>query len=634
MKTHKTQAIKITLPQQIMVSFVLIMMVSTVAWAAAEPTTTEIDTLVVRGIKEALGEYVRPVEEGDLIQNVLKNSPFAFIRRGSAWASDLYSDGLKRNDITVTVDGERFCTACPNRMDTKVAQVDLMNIDWVTMSRNSAVLQSGLGGQVDFQRRQPGEETMVYGQIMGTFDHTEEFDGSISVEGNRMRIGGRYRSGKPYTNADDQTFKDLYGYTDPRTAEIFEIRGHKTYDSGDAVATYENTKDVLFPYLLMDERTNDHYQASASYSGHRVYFNRNEHYMDNYLRTSLYMTDMITDATNTMFGVVGSKYEVFARHWDADNRITPVSMPAAEKLNHMIPDVWRIGASVQHEMGDEDNPWLFMRAGIAQTKVHDDTQLSMYQNLESDAELTKWSIPFGVTASHLIDLSEEFMMGFSAEVSSDAPSIEQQYISVDKPGTKADWVGNPNLNDPIRATARLAVQRDFVKLEVFATHIWNYPYLLKRSVEGAMFLTYEGVDAIMAGANLFANWKTIDVGMIWNWGEKTEDSSPLSEIQPVTLFVAAETPTYGNFHGTMRYQHAASQHRVDVSMDETTTGSWNTLDLGVVMELDKIRLALAAENMTNSLYSQHLSYQRNPFASGVQVFEPGRTIRATATYAF
>ena len=96
------------------------------------------------------------------------------IRRGTGAVSDLYSDGLKRNDINVTVDGERFTTACPNRMDSRIGQIDMLDIEAISMSRNSAVLQSGLGGQLDFHRRLPGQESMVYGKLMGSFDHSEE----------------------------------------------------------------------------------------------------------------------------------------------------------------------------------------------------------------------------------------------------------------------------------------------------------------------------------------------------------------------------------------------------------------------------------------------------------------------------
>jgi iron complex outermembrane receptor protein len=599
---------------------------------AAAETATQADTTVVRALRESLGEYKRPVQAGDRIGGVLLKSPFQLIRRGAGAVSDLYSDGLKRHDINVTVDGERFTTACPNRMDTRVGQVDLLDIATVDMSRNSAVLQSGLGGQLDFRRRLPGQERRVYGLVSGAFDHVEDFDGSLAIEGRGLRLGGRYRQFQPYTDAEDRSFTDMYGYADAYTTRIFEVRGHAAHRHGDVVATYEGSEDLLFPYLLMDERTNDHYQLSGSYAGHRAYFNHTAHLMDNDLRTSAAMTDMVTDATNTMFGVVGEFYEVYARNWDADNHIIPLANPAMGKQNHMLPDVWRVGASLQHEVGDPSRPWLFLRAGVARTKVGDEDQLDLYRILEPEAELTKWSFPVGATATRLMDLSEDYLLGLSAEISSDAPGIEQQYIATDKPGTKPDWVGNPELSDPLRATARAALQRDRVQLEVFATRIWNYPYLARRSVEGAMYQTYTGVDALLAGANLFATWRWFDTGLSWNWGEKTEDSAPLSEIQPVTLYLKALSPQYEDFQGWALYQHAASQKRVDDGVDETSTGAWNRLDLGLDYERAGYRFSLSVENLTNVLYTQHLSYQRNPFASGLRVYEPGRMIRITVGF--
>lgn len=603
--------------------------------AETDLKNSDVDTMVVTGIKESMGEYYRTVSEGDRINNVLLKSPFHLIRRGTGAVSDLYSDGMKRADINVTVDGERFTTACPNRMDTRVGQIDLMDIKAVDMSRNSAVLQSGLGGQLDFRRRLPGEERKIYGQFLGGFDHSEEFDGSLAIEGNRMRLGGRFRSYNPYTDAEDRTFTEMYGYAEEAKTEIYEVRGHMAYDEGDAVFTYENSKDVLFPYLLMDERSNDHYQASAAFKGHRVYFNHTEHVMDNYLRKSYTMTDMVTDATNTMYGVVGDFYEVYARNWNADNFIIPQANPAMRKDNHMLPDVWRYGVSFQHEIGDEENPWLFLRAGAVQTKIGDKDQLDLYRILEPDAEESSWSFPVGATATHLTDLSDDVLLGLSAEVSSDAPSVEMQYIATDKPGTKPDWVGNPELKDPLRATVRAALQKNLIQLEVFTTHIWNYPYLAKRSIEDAMYQTYEGVDALLAGANIFATWKYFDGGVNWNWGEKTEDNSPMAEIQPVTLYLGASSPVVGQyFSGHILYQHAAGQGRVDESLDETTSGAWNRVDLGVSMEKDQFKLTLDAENLTNVLYSQHLSYLRSPFASGLRIYEPGRTFRAILSYSF
>ncbi len=601
----------------------------------ASSATATTDTMVVTGLRESLGQYLRPVQAGDDINRVLLKSPFLLVRRGTGAVSDLYSDGLKRGDINVTVDGERFATACPNRMDTRVGQIDLREIQTVDMWRNSAVLQSGLGGQVDFRRRLPGRERRIAGALGGAFDSAEEYDASLSIEGNRMRLGGRYRSLAPYTDADGRTFGQLYGYTDAATSEIYEVRGLAAYDQGHAVLAYEGSSDVLFPYLLMDERTNDHYQASASYRGHRVYVNHTEHMMDNALRASYATTDMVTDATNTMLGVVGRNYEVYARHWDADNRITPVAMPAGEKLNHMLPDVWRYGVSFQHQLGTAGNPWLFLRAGLAHTKVGDEAAGDLYRILEPDAELDSWSLPLGVTATHLVDLDQDLLLGLSAEISSDAPGVEQMTIATDKPGTKPDWVGNPRLSDPVRATARAALQKGQFQLELFGTRIWKYPYLARRAVQGAMYQTYTGVDALLAGANLFGTWRWFDAGISWNWGQKCADQSPLAEIQPLSVYVMGTSPVVAQrFTGSFLYRHAAGQGRVDTALDESSTGAWNRLDLAVDMKQEAYTLRLGLENVTNVLYTQHLSYLRSPFASGLRVNDPGRTVRATAVFEF
>ena len=71
---------------------------------------------------------------------------------------------------------------------------------------------------------------------------------------------------------------------------------------------------------------------------------------------------------------------------------------------------------------------------------------------------------------------------------------------------------------------------------------------------------------------------------------------------------------------------------MDEVVDETSTGAWNRLDLGLDYERAGYRFSLSLENLTNVLYTQHLSYQRNPFASGLRVFEPGRMIRITAGF--
>ena len=391
--------------------------------AEAEPApAAATDTLLVIGAPATATVEIRSVTADDDIAEVIRRTPFRLIRRGMGSISDLYADGFKRNDITVTIDGERQTTACPNRMDTRAGQVDLLDVETAELIRDGGGLQAGLGGRMAFRRSLPGEATLVRGKMVSEVDHAEAHEGDVSVESRRWRLGLRLRQGAPYADADDGTFAERYGYDDAPTFSIFELRGHRAFASGDVYAAWEKSSDVLFPYLLMDERSNDHYELSASHGDHRLYFNRTEHLMDNDLRTSRAMTDMVTDATNTMVGLVGPWYEVYARNWDADNRITPVANPAAECRNHMLPDVWRIGAVATHRIGDADAPWLFLRAGLIRTEIGDTTPLDMYRRLHVGAESARWSFPLGATVTRTMQPVADLQVTVTGEAATDAPA--------------------------------------------------------------------------------------------------------------------------------------------------------------------------------------------------------------------
>ncbi len=591
------------------------------------------DTVVVVGQRPLAAFESKVVTPGQDLAAVLQATPFVMVTRGAAGVSDLYADGFRRHDLTVTVDGERCDTACPNRMDTRLGQIDLLEISDVGLSRDGSSLQSGLGGSVSLHRRLPGSAWRAEGRAEGLAGHAESVDGSFAVEGRGLRLATRWRQIEAYTDADGRTFADLYGFARTPASAIREVRVQAKLKHGDLRASHERSRDLLFPYLLMDERENDHFEVSGSWRGHRVYLNRTEHLMDNALRTAAAMTRMTTDAENTMFGVVGDRYEFYARRWDARNDIVPAANPMAATRSHMLPDVRRLGLSVRHELGAAGQPWLVARLGLVRTKAHDEAQAPMFLRVHGDAELEKWSVPFGVTVSRS-RLWSGLAWSAAAELAADAPGLEQQFIVVDKPGTTPDWVGNPGLSDPLRGTLRLTAASGRVRAEVFGTRVRDYPNLVRRLVAGAPVQTYDGVQVLLAGATVRAAWRLADAGVTWNWGEQTDNDTPLSEIQPVMVDVGLRTPEWKGCRGHLMYRHAAGQGRVDPAQDEEPTGAWNRLDLGVVMAWDGVRYALALDNATNALHTQHLSYQRNPFAAGTRVYEPGRTARLSASFEF
>lgn len=601
--------------------------------AAVPARVATADTVVVTGDRLSIGTLTVPIAPGQDVTAALQGTPFVLVTRGAPGVSDLYADGFRRQDLTFTVDCERCETACPNRMDTRVGQVDLLEIGTIELARDGAALQAGLGGTVAMRRSLPGDAWRLLGRAEAQVGHAQGVDGSFSLEGNGLRLGTRGRQFEAFRDADGRTFADLYGFARTPATTVREVRAQARLAHGDLRASHERSRELQFPYLLMDERENDRWEASGSWRGVRLYVNRTEHLMDNGLRRSVGTTVMSTDAENTMFGAVGDRYEVYGRHWDAANRITPVANPAAGTSSHMLPDVWRWGATVRHELGSRGDPWLVARLGVARTRAHDAAQLAAFTRVHAGAELLKWSLPFGVTVSRT-RLVGDAALTAAVELAADAPGLEQQFIVVDKPGMSPDWVGNPGLDDPLRGTVRLGARRGPLRGEVFGTRVNGYPNLVRRTVGTASVQTYDGIDALLAGASLRAAWDLVDAGLEWNWGEQIDTNVPLAEIQPLIFDLGLRSPRWQGCRASAAYRHAAGQGRVDPGQGEATTGAWNRLDVVLEMQRDGVRYQLAIDNATNAQHTQHLSYQRNPFAAGLRVWEPGRTARLGAAFGF
>ena len=98
----------------------------------------------------------------------------------------------------------------------------------------------------------------------------------------------------------------------------------------------------------------------------------------------------------------------------------------------------------------------------------------------------------------------------------------------------------------------------------------------------------------------------------------------------MSLAYTSKSPDYRRLSGHLRHTWNDAQKRVDASLSETPTPSWHRLDVGATFKINSVRFALGINNLTNELYYQHLSYLRNPYSSGMRVYEPGRTIRLNA----
>ncbi|MEZ5357574.1 MAG: hypothetical protein R3F48_02005 [Candidatus Zixiibacteriota bacterium] len=598
--------------------------------AAVEPIDTtkvyHIQTVVeVTGKRITPTQRDFPVAKGQF-NTILNTNGFSLIRKGTFFAQDIYADGLKRGDIQVVVDGERYHSACPNRMDSPLTRANPLEMAGIEMVKNTGTLQSGIGGAINYQREKPMQPLKIRAGLSQAAGVTENSDAAFAINSHDHRINARYATGRGYEDADGESFVDRYGYKQNysyRLAEgsVIGRRGDWQYRTG-----FTYTDDVMFPYLQMDERVNRVWSGFVSYKGHKLYANHTSHVMDNGLRVST--GTMVTDATNFTVGATGSFYEVFYRNWDADNEI---ATPMMRIENHLMPDVSVASGALQKQI-DKPHWGVSGKAGIVYHKMGDANRLDFFKALYPDAEDSRLLPTFGLNAYFKTMLSKNVLGVISAEVASDVPATENMYITVQKPMGKPYWLGNPTMDAPVKAGLRAKASYKGASFEAFATRIWNYVNFTRASAGMVSYMTYENIDAVLTGFNFTGEWKYVDLNAFYTWANNTSSDSAMSEIPPLTVTTTLKSPEYKGFKAQFQHTFADAQTRIDESLDERTTPSWHRFDLGLSYKTGSLRFALDVENLTDELYYQHMSYLRNPYASGDILYEPGRTFRFTVTF--
>lgn len=559
--------------------------------------------------------------EKDRLNQVLTENGFGLISKGAFLAQDIQADGFKRDDITIVVDGERYHSACPNRMDSPLARSNSLEMSSIDLNKTSSSISSGLSGVIAYNRDPigPGRKLRVGGsQSVGASEAT---DIGFAATGSMHRMAGRYAVGKGYEDADGRDFVELYGYKENYTYSLAEgsITGVKSDWKYRAEFTY--TEDVMFPYLQMDERTNEVYAGSVAYKGHKLYVNHTSHLMDGDLRVS--MGSMVTDATNTTVGLNGSMYDVYYRHWNADNQI---STPMTTIENHLMPEVNQIAGSIYQNWST--GPFTYWgRLGVSNFSIGDKDRESFYEVVHGEQSSTR-TFPIGaVGGAFRSNLTPALKGTLVADLTTDPPPAQSMYIAVRKPMGKPWWSGNPGLNAPVRASLRGKLAMRGVTFEASASHVWDYVNFQAVTVDAQAYQTYHNVNAVLLSVGLRGNWKYVQFSSGYTWAERYDDDMPLSEVPPFYLTYTLKSPKVGDGAAFVRHTYNDAQTRVNTELKETPTGSWHRFDIGLNYDVGPARFGLEVDNVLDELYTQHMSYLRNPFSSGARVYEPGLTLR-------
>ncbi len=611
------------------------------------------------------------------------------LRKGGI-ANEVVLRGLQSRDLNVLIDGQRVYGACPNHMDPAAFHVDFAEVERVEVGRGPFDVknQGALGGTVNVVTRKPERGWHATPALSaGSFDMR---NGSLTAgrggEKFSALAGYSHRQSLPYRDGAGRRFTELANYRpESREDDAFSIgtawgravwapaAGHQV----DLAYTRQDSGAVLYPYLQMDalwddtDRANLRYEATglgARQASVRVqgYFTRVDHWMTDERRTSSVAKpraySMGTQANTRTAGgkaeaVLGGLTfgaEGYERRWDATNEMAG----AAYAPQAMIPGVRVRVGGVFGEYARPLGHGLAVTAGArldwARSEADPDrANAVLYQAYQGTSSLASTdTLPGGKVRLAWRHGSWEIAggVGHAARV----PEANERYLALKRMGT--DWVGNPDLA-PARNTA-VDVAAGFTRagfrldLGLYASRVSDYITVYDQPRRGmfagvmnAMARSFANVDATLVGGEL--GWSLpivfgrvfVSGDVSYVRGEQDGDAArgiaagPLAEMPPLRGRVAARYDD-GRFFGSVEGLFAADQARVDASLNEARTPDWGTMNASAGLRRGRLGLTVGLTNAFDRLYVEHLSYQRDPFRTGVRVPEPGRSFFANASFRF
>ena len=605
------------------------------------------------------------------------------VRRG-AIASDVVVRGYQGDNMTVLIDGARLYGACPNNMDHTAFHVDFAEVDRIEIGKGPFDLknQGGLGAAVNIVTKRPptglhltpqfsfGSNGYVNPTITGSFG-TAHVSGLVGYsyrqanpykdgDGRSMLSGGNYKASALDSRAFD--VNTAWGRVDlsPSTSHVFEV-----------AYTRQRAGAVLYPYLQMDagydnaDRVNVGYDWKSGLGVLRTvhaqaYATRVKHWMTDEQRTSsVGMAQAYSMATMAKTDTLGGKVEavvpggsvgvdVYQRGWNTETQMAGMKYVP----QYSIPDVNIVSAGLYGEftrdLGSSVRVDIGGRADYTTNRADaNKANTALYRAYHGAFATAATDVyPSGklrVTYKPTSTLSVTAGVGRTVRV----PDPQERYFGLKRAGS--DWVGNPFLrptrNTGVELGASYRAGRLFlngtVHRDALTDSIGVYQQARTMMVAGVMNTTarsYRNVDATMSGAELEGVLSITDRLYLAGDVSATRGRQHVDAAKGINSpWLSEMPPTRSRL--AMRYEwrrgkqtlfaeaegiYSAAQNHVDTDLRESPTPSYAVANVRVGGSVNRVRLSVGVSNLFDRTYVEHLSYQRDPFRTGVKVYEPGR----------
>jgi iron complex outermembrane receptor protein len=651
-------------------------------------TVQEFVTVVAAAPKAALqASEARESAARDIGEALTRATGVWKIRKGGI-ANDIILRGFASKDLNVLIDGQRVCAACPNTMDPPAFHVDFAEVDRVETAKGPFDIRNmgSLGGIVNIITRSPASGFHGAGNLSsGAYGfYNPSLSLSYGADAFTVLGGFSYRGSKPYTDGSGKNFTDISNYR-PGSGDLDSFRvgtgwakvSVSPFSNHELQLAYtrQEADDVLYPYLMMDaiydntDRVNLGYEIERPWRGVQAirvqsYFTQVKHWMTDEFRTSSFglpksysmgttaSTDALggkfeTDLGKFLFGV-----EAFRRGWKATTQMAGM----AYRAQNSIPDVDTTSIGIYADYRQILTQRLSLtvggrldRARMTADEAKANTNLYFAYNSTRSNSANDTLPSAQARLSYLLPTGWEFQVGVGH--TERVPDARERYFALQRKGS--DWVGNPDLkpsrNTGVDAAVLFRKSALLANLTFYYYSVDDFVTVLDRAkvspipgIMNSLARSYENVDARMYGSEFQAGLSltrhfSFSTSISYVRGKQTAIpaegivSTNLAEIPPLSARAQLRFDN-GQFWAEAEGVFAAAQNQVNADLQESTTPGYGIANVRLGLNVKGLRLWVGLNNVFDGYYAEHMSFQRDPFRSGVRVYEPGRNFFLNIEY--
>ncbi|MGO2103062.1 MAG: TonB-dependent receptor [Psychroflexus halocasei] len=639
---------------------------------------------------------VQPKNIGDLFRDL---NGFSLIKRGN-YAVDPTFRASQYEQLNVQYDGgTKIVHACPSRMDPITTHVSPEEIQKIEVIKGPFSMRYGstFGGVVNMVTKSPQHQKIgISGSVSAGYETNGDAmttSASLNYVKDKFDISGNwgYRYFGNYEDGEGITIPSQFRSIDYGLKLGYNLTEHQRLQ-----ASWKQSfgRDVLHAGLPMDTEFDDSSIATLDYSWSqisdninglkaKIYYSYVDHLMSNLWRPNRGSTEAASPVESF---TSGGKIEL---DWQLADNIRVFSGLDAYQISRegdrtrvikkdmmgnplpepkvFVDQIWQDSYVNNYGFFNEAK-WKLSESSlvtigarydyvVAETEMPEDDFAAYYPDLDKREEHNlSW------TASYKTQLLENLNLELAYGRGVRSATMAERFINHFTVGSDPfEYIGNPNLDAEVNNQFEIGLSgsaslgRGFLnRLEYnFSTYYSIFDNYIVGIVDEDLdrkFMPQMEPKHPKVFQNLNDAYKTgfeasLNIDFLENYslGMRTAyvytKNKDLGESLPLT-------PPWNNrlnlsyakgiFWADVFYNYVSKQSDIAPSFGETETPSWQTVDLKAGLRYKKYEFGVAALNVFDEAYRDHLSFSfKNQYGyNGRSIFEPGRNFTFFLKYSF